>query len=118
MSEILFSTLALVMMAVITQEQILDDIPIGMPEEEAVAYFRELTDDDRIRYFTKESQRMGTVSHDLQDDEHGYYVIGISNVRSRWWWPSFGAVLRVILVISDDGLVSEIKFFGGRVGWP
>lgn len=46
--------LAIIMMTVITKDQILDDIIIGMPEKEMLEVFAELTDQSRINYYTEE----------------------------------------------------------------
>ncbi len=103
---------------VITREQILNDIPVGTPKLQVEAYFEELTDREDIRYFTRENSRQGTVSHDLAPGESGYLIIGLSYVKDRWWHISLGRHLAVIVVISDSNLVSEVKFVGGRTGWP
>ncbi|MEX0738219.1 MAG: hypothetical protein WD071_02645 [Pseudohongiella sp.] len=119
MSELLFSTVLLAMMTVITRERIVDDIPVGMPEDDAVAYSRELKDEDRIRYFTRENSPDGnTVSHSLEAGQADYYIIGIPDVQRYRWWPSFGRYLSAIVVVSNDRTVSEMKFFGARGGWP
>jgi hypothetical protein len=103
---------------VITREQILTDIPIGTPKQHVEEYFEGLTDKEWILYFTRENPQQGTVSHELSAGESGYYLIGLRYVRDRWWQPSLGRHLAVIVVISDADLVSEIKFFGSRSGWP
>jgi hypothetical protein len=113
------SILLMLMATIISREQILEEVPIGMPEQQMVAYFLAITDAERIRYFTRENSPDGnTVSHSLQNGEAGYYIVGLPDVKRHWWWPSFGRHLSVIVVISEDRTVSEIKFFGARSGWP
>jgi hypothetical protein len=108
--------LAIIMMTVITKDQILDDIIIGMPEKEMLEVFAELTDQSRINYYTVSTTN--TVGHVLQGDEIGYYIIGLGSVRDHWWHLPLGRRLSVVVVISKDSKVADIKFYGGRVGWP
>ena len=104
---------------VISREEIQVEIPVGTDEEEVLAYFQQVTNAENIRYFTRENSPDGnTVSHSLEAGEAGDYIIGIPDVQRYRWWPSFGSHLSVIVVLSDDKHVSEIKFFGARVGWP
>jgi hypothetical protein len=112
------SLVALVISVVISKAQILEDISIGTPEAKAVAYFEELTEKDRIRYFTRQDNRQGSLTHELQEGERGYYVVGIPNVRGRWWWPSFGRTFVVIFAISDEGYVTKVEIFDYLAGWP
>mgnify|MGYP003665663337 CR=1 FL=1 len=114
----LSSALVFMMTIVITKEQITEDVPLGVSEEEMVQYFRDLGDGVVIGYYNRQNSVTGTVSHELQDDEAGYYIVTIRGVRNNWWRPSFGRVLIPLVVISNEGKVAEIKFFGGRVGWP
>ncbi len=113
-----FSAVILAMSIVITKEEILEVVPVGTAEIEAIEYFESLTDRDRIHYYTRENSPVGSVSYELQEGERSYYMIGIENVRYAWWRPSLGRRLVVIVVISDAGVVSHIEFFGRRGGWP
>jgi hypothetical protein len=113
-----FSAVILTMSIVITKDEILDAVPVGTPEREAVEYFEGLTSRDRIGYFTRENAPVGSVSYALEEGDRAFYMVGIENVRYRWWRPSLGRRLVVIVVISDVGLVSHIEFFGRRGGWP
>lgn len=108
----------LVMSVVISKAQILEDISIGTPEEQAVAYFEALTEKDRIHYFTRQDNRQGSLTHELQKGERGYYVVGIRNVQGRWWWPSFGRTFVVIFPVSDTGYVTKVEIFDYLAGWP
>lgn len=108
----------LMMSIVITKEEIHEAVPTGTPEREAIEYFESLTDQDRIHYYTRENSPIGSVSYELKEGERAFYMIGIENVKSRWWRPSLGRRLVAILVISDSGLVSHMEFFGRRGGWP
>lgn len=118
MSEWLYGALLIAISVVITREQILQDLEIGTHRDEVVEYFEELTDEERISFITREDTMRGTVSHDIREGEKGYYIVGLRNVQENWWWPSFGSHLTVIVVISEDDTVTEIKFVGSRTGWP
>jgi saccharopine dehydrogenase-like NADP-dependent oxidoreductase len=99
--------------------EILESVPVGTSKQDVLIYFRQVTEPENIRYFTRENSPDGnTVSHSLEAGEAGYYIVGIPDVQRHRWWPSFGRHLSVIVVLSDDKLVSEIKFFGARIGWP
>lgn len=111
--------LIMLMSVVISREEILNDIPLGMKEGAVLEYFGDITSADNIRYFTRDNSPSGnTVSHTLVSGEVGYYIIGIPNVQRYQWWPSFGRSLSVIVVLSEDRSVTDIKFFGARGGWP
>jgi hypothetical protein len=104
---------------VISREEILTAIQPGTHEKDMLEYFQNVTDTKNIRYFTRENSPNGnTVSHILENGQAGYYIIGIPEVKRYRWWPSFGRYLSVIVVISNDRTVSELKFFGARGGWP
>jgi len=107
----------LVIMIVITRADILESVPIGTPEKDALAYFEQITDNS-IFYYTREDDRRGTVSHQLRTGEHGFYLVRLDRVRPRWWQPSLGSSLRIIVVISDAGYVSHIDFHSAMSGWP
>tara|TARA_R110002167_G_scaffold49184_6_gene144268 strand:+ start:20120 stop:20386 length:267 start_codon:yes stop_codon:yes gene_type:complete len=87
-----------------------------MPEQEALAYFQNLTDSERINYYLV-STPINTVGHVIRDNELGYYLIGIENVRDRCWKPSLGSSYSVVLAISNQHTVSELKIFGARSEW-
>ncbi|MEX0738220.1 MAG: hypothetical protein WD071_02650 [Pseudohongiella sp.] len=118
MKVIIASSLIFMMSIVINREQILEDIPIGLPESEMMQYFQNLNGDLVIGFYDRESSHARTVNHELQHDEKGYYIVTIRGVRSSWWQPSMGKVLIPLVVISNENTVKSIKFFGGRVGWP
>lgn len=118
MKVIVASSLIFMMSIVISKEQILEDIPIGLTEAEMMQYFRSLNGDVAIGFYDRESSHTRTVSHELKHDEKGYYIVTIRGVRGSWWQPSFGKVLIPLVVISNEGTVKSIEFFGGRTGWP
>jgi hypothetical protein len=118
MKVIITSSLIFMMSIVISKEQILEDIPIGLPGPEMMQYFQNLNGDVVVGFYDRESSHTRTVSHELQQDEKGYYIVTIRGVRSSWWQPSFGKVLIPLVVISNEGNVKSIEFFGGRTGWP
>jgi len=119
MANTILASIIIFASVVISREEILLEIPIGTHENEVLAYFKQVTESERIRYFTRENSPDGnTVSHSLAEGQAGYYIIGIPDVKRYRWWPSFGRHLSVIVVLSDDRVVSEIKFFGARGGWP
>lgn len=118
MKTIITTTAIFMMMIVITKETILQAVPIGTTEQEMLAYFDSLEGDITVGYYTRENAVVGTVSHELQEGEAGYYIVTLRGVRDSWWKPSMGRVLIPIIIVSDEGRVSEIKFFGGRTGWP
>lgn len=118
-SNVVFAIVVVLSSIVISREEILSDIPLGSSEDDMLTYFLAITDAERIRYFTRENSPDGnTVSHSLKNGEAGYYIVGLPDVKRHWWWPSFGRHLSVIVVISEDRTVSELKFFGARSGWP
>lgn len=101
---------------VITNEQILSEIYVGMSEEAVLEYFSNL-DDSIMPYWRSESPG-NTIGHDLVDGEKGYWLFGLENRRRKWWLPSFGGMLTVLVVISDEGTVADVKLFGQSGSWP
>ena len=101
---------------VITNEQILSDIYIGMSEEAVLEYFSNL--DDSIIPTWRGEYTGNTVGHRLSEGEKGYWLFGLKNPRRKWWLPSLGGRLVVLVVISDEGTVADVKVFGASGSWP
>jgi hypothetical protein len=118
MPNILAGAAVLLMSIVITQADIREAIPAGTSEAEAVMYLKDISGSDSLEFFTREDNRRGTVSHQLVEGERGYYIVRLDRVRPRWWQPSLGASLRIIVVISSSGNVSKVDFHSAVSGWP
>ena len=108
--------LASLLMIVISPAEIRQAVTIGMPEQDMLDYFHELTIEEHIEFYTQSTQN--TVGHILKDGEAGYYLIFIDDVRIRWWLPSLGGSITVVVAISDDREVTSVEVFGARSGWP
>lgn len=117
MLNLVYGVVILPLLVVITREEIQADVYVGMPEQEAVSYFQDLADPEDIYFYTVSSPN-NTVGHVIRENEIGYYIIGINNVRQRWWQPSLGLSYSVVIAISDGRRVSELKIIGTRSGWP
>tara|TARA_R110001592_G_C13004954_1_gene736250 strand:- start:455 stop:778 length:324 start_codon:yes stop_codon:yes gene_type:complete len=79
---LVYGALILPFLVVITRDQIIADNYIGMPGQEALAYFQNLTDSESVLFRTISTPKQ-TVGHDIRENEIGYFVIYIDNVRDH-----------------------------------
>ncbi|MBL4821750.1 MAG: hypothetical protein JKY98_12290 [Gammaproteobacteria bacterium] len=104
------------MSIVLTPNLVREALPVGSTEQEVKSYLVEIA--GTYQFVTRETDPVMVPAYPWQDTDVGYYVAGIEKVRSRWWLPSFGGIMRVRVGISSDGQVTQVDITGARTGFP
>ena len=101
---------------VISEKLIMEAIPVGSPREHVEEYLEEIA--DKYAFYTRENEPIVSPQYPWIDSEVGYYAAAISNVKSRWWMPSFGSWISIRAGIDGSGKVTQVVVLEGKWGWP
>jgi len=110
----LSSLVVLSMMVVISSAEIKADLAPGTPAAEVKRYFEEI--ETELYYVNRDNPQFRVPDYPWLESDKAYYVALVRGVRSKWWLPSFGAVIQVFIGISSDGTVSQVVTFETRTG--
>tara|TARA_B110000858_G_scaffold162625_2_gene187833 strand:+ start:24472 stop:24822 length:351 start_codon:yes stop_codon:yes gene_type:complete len=108
---------SLIMSIVISNQQIQDALPIGLPKEAAEAYLVDLGE-TFVEYITRETDNITSPAYPWLEPEIGHYRTRIMGVQTRWWWPSFSRSKLVRVGINKDGEVSQVNILTSFSGFP
>lgn len=116
MSTPLHYFVAIVMSILISNQTIIEAIPIGSPKADVESYLISVA--KSFDFITRETDTTIHPPYPWMESESGYYQAVIGNVRSKWWLPSFGSTITIKAGITFDGKVSQVVITGARSGFP